>query len=184
MLFGKGLQPMRPKEVRVVEVAQGVSLGYVAMDPDGVVEFSGTRFGVPEPRQKRPARLFSTLPAEVSPLTRPRMLLRLEGAAILLLAALAYGQIPGNWLLFVVLLLAPDAGMLGYLRGTALGAATYNLFHNYALPAVLVAFAIVMVEATPLALGLIWAAHIGMDRMIGFGLKYPTGFRHTHLDRL
>lgn len=125
MLFGKGPQPMRPKEVRVVEVAQGVSLGYVAMDPDGVVEFSGTRFGVPEPRQKRPARLFSTLPAEVS-----------------------------------------------------------HLFHNYALPAVLVAFAIVMVEATPLALGLIWAAHIGMDRMIGFGLKYPTGFRHTHLDRL
>lgn len=103
---------------------------------------------------------------------------------MLLAAALAYGQIPGNWLAFVVLLLAPDVGMLGYLRGTALGAATYNLFHTYALPAALLAYWAIAQDATLLSLGLIWAAHIGMDRMIGLGLKYPTAFKHTHLDRV
>ncbi len=118
------------------------------------------------------------------PLTRPRTLLRVEGAAVLLLAALAYGQIPGNWIAFVVLLLVPDIGMLGYLRGTTLGAATYNLFHSYTLPAVLIAYWTVAGDAVALSLGLIWAAHIGGDRMIGFGLKFPTAFRETHLDRL
>lgn len=117
-------------------------------------------------------------------LTRPRTLLRVEGAAVLLLAALAYGQIPGNWILFVVLLLAPDVGMLGYLRGTTLGAATYNLFHTYALPALLVAWWTLAGDLVALTLGLIWAAHIGMDRMIGFGLKYPSAFKDTHLNRV
>ncbi len=117
-------------------------------------------------------------------LTRPRTLLRVEGAAVLLLAALAYGQIPGDWLAFVVLLLVPDIGMVGYLRDTRLGAATYNAFHSYLPPAVLVGYWAVAGELSVLGVGLIWAAHIGMDRMIGFGLKYPTAFQDTHLHRL
>ncbi len=116
--------------------------------------------------------------------SRPRTLLRIEGAAVLLLGGLAYGQIPGNWLAFVVLLLAPDVGMIGYLRDARLGAATYNLLHTYTFPAALLAFWAVAGDLAALSVGLIWAAHIGMDRMIGFGLKYPTAFKDTHLHRL
>ena len=112
-------------------------------------------------------------------LTRPRVLLHLEGAVVFVLALLAYWRIDGNWLLFVVLVLAPDIGMLGYVRGTRLGAATYNLFHTYAIPLV-VAAAAVLVQW----LALIWLAHIGVDRAMGFGLKYPTEFKDTHLGRL
>ncbi|KKB35215.1 hypothetical protein QY97_01956 [Bacillus thermotolerans] len=35
-----------------------------------------------------------------------------------------------------------------------------------------------------LAVGLIWSAHIGMDRAIGYGLKYSTHFKDTHLNRV
>jgi len=31
---------------------------------------------------------------------------------------------------------------------------------------------------------LIWLAHIGIDRALGYGLKYPTFFRDTHLQHV
>ena len=31
------------------------------------------------------------------------------------------------------------------------------------------------------AAGLVWLAHIGMDRLLGYGLKYDDHFQHTHL---
>lgn len=118
------------------------------------------------------------------PLTSPRALLRTEGAAVLLLSALAYGQIPGSWIAFMALLLVPDLAALGYLRGSRLGAATYNLAHTYLWPAALVGYWALVGDALVLGIGLVWAAHIGMDRMLGFGLKYPTAFRDTHLHRV
>jgi hypothetical protein len=90
----------------------------------------------------------------------------------------------GHWLLFVVLLLAPDLGMLGYLLGTRLGAATYNLCHTYVGP--LVVIGVGLLSATPLLqwLALIWIAHIGSDRALSYGLKYPNNFKDTHLQHL
>lgn len=84
------------------------------------------------------------------------------------------------WLV-VALALAPDLGMLGYLRSPAVGALTYNLFHWYPVPlAVATAGAWYSVELL-LWVGLIWIAHIGIDRAVGYGMKYDDAFSHTHL---
>ena len=122
-----------------------------------------------------------------SPMARflwPAALLRVEGVALLALSVLLYRVNGESWLLFGVLLLAPDLSMLGYLAGPEVGAAIYNAFHTYAIPAV--ASALGMIFASPLmvAVALIWFAHIGMDRTVGYGLKYPSSFKHTHLQRV
>jgi hypothetical protein len=117
-------------------------------------------------------------------LTRPRLLLHLEGAVVFALTVVLYWRIDGNWLLFVVLLLAPDVGMLGYVRNTRLGAATYNAFHTYAAALLLAGAGFLLADALLQSLGVIWVAHIGLDRALGFGLKYPTVFKDTHLGRL
>jgi len=114
-------------------------------------------------------------------LTAPGLLLRAEGLALLLVAVLAYSRMQGNWIAFFALLLVPDLGMVGYLRNTRLGAAIYNLVHAQLLPAALLAYWLFAADATALALAIIWFAHIGMDRLFGFGLKYPTRFGDTHL---
>ncbi len=117
----------------------------------------------------------------VQSLTRPTLLLRVEGGALLLAALVLYGQTGGNWLLFVLLLLAPDLSMLGYQAGNATGAAVYNLAHTEVFPALLGAAGLLAGQPMLLALALIWFAHIGMDRVLGYGLKYPSGFKQTHL---
>lgn len=117
-------------------------------------------------------------------LTRPATLLRLEGAATLALAAYLYSIASADWVLFGLLILVPDIAMLGYVRGTAVGAATYNLFHTEIGPLALAALAISREWPVGLAIALVWLAHVGMDRTLGYGLKLPTSFRETHLGRI
>lgn len=74
--------------------------------------------------------------------------------------------------------------MAGYLVNRRLGAAAYNLVHNYALPLLLLSGLLLAGEAAYVWPILIWLAHIGMDRMLGFGLKYETAFKDTHLQRV
>jgi hypothetical protein len=114
----------------------------------------------------------------------PLVLLRSEGLALLALSALVYWRFGRSWLLFVLLLLAPDASMLGYLRGSRIGSSVYNLFHTYMPPAVLAVVGLLSGATLIFSLALIWFAHIGMDRVLGYGLKYPEGFRFTHLGRI
>jgi Domain of unknown function (DUF4260) len=114
----------------------------------------------------------------------PSVLLRLEGAALLAVAAFLYARSDASWLLFALLLLAPDVGMVGYLRGSRAGAVLYNLFHTSLLPAGLAVVGVIAESRAAVAVALIWLAHIGMDRALGFGLKYPTEFRDTHLGRV
>ena len=116
-------------------------------------------------------------------LVLPPALLRIEGAVLLLLSVVLYSLTGGSWLLFVLLFLVPDLSMLGYLSGPRTGAVSYNLSHTYVLPGLLAALG--LFTGTPLlvSLALVWFAHIGFDRMVGFGLKYPTGFFDTHLHR-
>ena len=116
-------------------------------------------------------------------LVLPPALLRIEGAILLLLSILLYNLIGGSWLLFVLLFLAPDLSMLGYLSGPRTGAISYNLFHTYVLPGLLAAFGLLTGSPLLVSLALVWFAHIGFDRMVGYGLKYPTGFFDTHLHR-
>lgn len=115
-------------------------------------------------------------------LLRPSVLLRIEGAVLFAMSLLFYARGEGGWVTFLLLVLAPDLSMLGYLAGPQAGAAVYNLFHIYAGPVVLLALG---VDQPPLvSLALIWLAHIGADRLLGFGLKYPTAFKDTHLQRV
>lgn len=108
-------------------------------------------------------------------------LLRLEGLAALIAAVIAYQATGGSWWLFALLLLAPDLSMLGMLAGTRAGARAYNLAHTYAAPAVLALLGWVAGAPWLIPLALIWVAHIGMDRALGYGLKYPSSFEVTHL---
>jgi uncharacterized protein DUF4260 len=110
--------------------------------------------------------------------------LRLEAAAAFAAAIALYGHAGFSWLMFAVLFLAPDLAMLAYLAGPRAGALAYNLVHTYAapLPLALAGFALGSTVAAELAL--IWIAHIGFDRMLGYGLKYASGFGDTHLGRL
>lgn len=107
--------------------------------------------------------------------------LRLEGAVVLVVSVWGYASTDASWWLFVALLLVPDLFMLGYLAGPRLGAVVYNIGHAYLLPALLGAASIWLAQPLLLSLALIWVAHIGMDRMLGYGLKFPDHFKHTHL---
>ena len=108
-----------------------------------------------------------------------RLWLRLEGLIALFLATYLYAHEGGSWLPFAVLFFAPDVSFAGYLAGPRVGAALYNVAHSYVGPLIL-GGALVSAGAG-LTLALVWGAHIGFDRAVGYGLKYPSGFGDTHL---
>ncbi len=114
----------------------------------------------------------------------PAIMLRLEGLAVLLLALFAYGRLEGSWLIFFLLLLWPDIAMVAYVVNKSVGTAVYNTLHTYTLPIILIAASILFSWPFGVQLALIWFAHIGMDRLFGYGLKYPSAFKDTHLTRL
>ncbi len=118
---------------------------------------------------------------KVPDLLTPAILLRVEGAAIAVIAIVLYGWWRENWLLFALLVLAPDLAALAYLAGTFIGARVYNLVHTSVFPLALLAYGLIGKNALATALALIWLTHIGADRMLGFGLKYTTEFKDTHL---
>jgi Domain of unknown function (DUF4260) len=114
----------------------------------------------------------------------PVALQRLEGGVLFALSLLLYWKSGGPWLLFVVLILAPDLFMLGYLRGPGAGAAAYNLGHTWLLPGILAAVGILGGTPLTIEIALIWLGHIGVDRLLGYGLKLPSAFQDTHLGRI
>jgi len=114
----------------------------------------------------------------------PRLLLRLEGAAMLAAALYAWHLTGGSWLVFGLLFLTPDLAMLVYLAGPRAGATAYNLVHTYAVAAFIGAIGLLAGEPMAIAAALILSGHIGFDRMLGYGLKYPDAFGHTHLGKL
>ncbi len=99
-------------------------------------------------------------------------------------AAYGYGVADGKWGWFLALFLVPDLSMVGYLATPRLGSLTYNIVHTYVTAAVLLGVAWVFHFPTALLAGLLLTAHIGMDRCLGFGLKYPTAFKDTHMQRV
>ena len=113
-----------------------------------------------------------------------RTLLRLEGLAAAAFAAALYAQTGASWWLFVALWLVPDLSMLGYLVSPGFGARIYNAIHSYVTPGTLAAMAILLKSPGLLPYAFIWIFHIGLDRLLGYGLKYPQGFGWTHLGRL
>jgi hypothetical protein len=117
-------------------------------------------------------------------LTRPSYLLRIEEASLLASAVVLYGMLHYSWLLFAVLFLAPDLFMVGYLANARVGAALYNLGHAVFWPVVLFGLGWGLGRHGLMVVGIIWFSHIAMDRLLGFGLKYPGAFKDTHLQQV
>lgn len=117
-------------------------------------------------------------------LTRPILLLRLEGLALLAAAVALYAGAEASWWWFALLLFVPDVAMIGYAFGPSAGAALYNLAHNTALPLGMALFGHLAGRDLAVEIALIWLAHVGLDRALGYGLKSPTGFHDTHLGRI
>jgi hypothetical protein len=117
-------------------------------------------------------------------LTRPSLLLHTEEAVLLILPLFAYQHLHYSWLLFAILFLTPDLFMLGYLLNVRLGAAIYNLAHTLTLPLALLIIGYIQHWHLAPAIALIWTAHIAFDRLLGYGLKYPTCFKDTHLQHI
>ena len=114
----------------------------------------------------------------------PRLLLHVEGATAFAAATALYFDGHHAWWLYAVLILAPDVSMIGYAAGAHTGAALYDAAHTFAVPVTLAAVGVLANTDTLVAIALIWIAHIGVDRMVGYGLKYPSGFKDTHLQRV
>jgi hypothetical protein len=114
---------------------------------------------------------------------RPVYLLRAEALCFLVASCGAYHLIfPHHWVLFACLFLVPDLSLLLFLRGPNIAAGTiYNLAHSYVGPSVLGMLAVLLHKVLFGEVSLIWIAHIGMDRMVGYGLKYPQSFKFTHI---
>lgn len=114
----------------------------------------------------------------------PKLILRLEGLALAAGAIFLYARLGGSWVLFVALILAPDLTFLAYLRSPRAGALAYNLVHSTLGALALVAIGAWLGSAFAELVGLIWLAHVGADRALAYGLKYPSAFGDTHLGRI
>lgn len=114
----------------------------------------------------------------------PRALIAAEGLAAACAAIVLYFHLGFAWWLLLAFLLAPDLSALGYLSGPKVGAVTYDAAHTYALPLTLATAGALTDANLVTGIGLIWLTHIGIDRALGYGLKYPTSFKNTHLQRI
>ncbi|NMG67178.1 DUF4260 family protein [Azoarcus indigens] len=113
-----------------------------------------------------------------------RVLLRIEGLCMFAASLLAYGKFGDGWGSFALFFLAPDLSFLAYLAGARVGAVAYNLAHSLVGPLALLAVGVLAPVPAALTAGIIWLAHIGLDRALGYGLKYSAGFGFTHLGRI
>jgi Domain of unknown function (DUF4260) len=127
------------------------------------------------PCQEAEARAYTGLPAAVL------YILRSEALAVAALTVFLYGHSGASWWIFAALWLAPDLSMLGYLAGPFWGARIYNGIHAYTTPIVLGLCAFLLGARGLVPAALIWTNHIAIDRLLGYGLKYPSRFGWTHL---
>ena len=115
---------------------------------------------------------------------KPKVWLRVEGLTLLVATIIIFSIQGQKWWLYPALLLVPDVFMIGYLANTKLGAFLYNLGHSYLAPALMILVSWKADSNLALAVGVIWLGHIGWDRFFGYGLKYDSDFKHTHLGDL
>ena len=113
-----------------------------------------------------------------------RIMLRLEGLALFAGMTLLYAVWGSSWWVYVVLFVVPDISFAAYLAGPRFGAVVYNAMHSYLIPVPLMVMGFGLEFPLLLSVAFIWLAHIGIDRALGYGLKYSTGFAFTHLGRI
>jgi len=95
-----------------------------------------------------------------------------------------FSVLPYQWWWFLVLILAPDIGMVGYLIGNKAGAFMYNMFHHKGAAIAVYLIGIYLSSPILQLIGVILFAHSAMDRILGYGLKYNKGFKFTHLGEI
>jgi hypothetical protein len=137
----------------------------------------------PRPHRLETPRSTASTPANAAT-GAVRTLLRAEGLALLTGALIAYAHFGAGWGFFAAVFLLPDVAFLAYLAGPRWGAAAYNATHSTLGPWAATALGAATSSPLLLATGLAWGAHVGMDRALGFGLKYAQGFTATHLGPL
>ena len=113
-----------------------------------------------------------------------KKLIQLEGMIVMALGLYLYFTSGYSWWIFLLLLFVPDISMAGYMINTKAGAYLYNASHTFIAPLLLLLIGMMLSIDSLLMVGLIWMVHIGMDRMMGYGLKYETHFKDTHIQRL
>ena len=113
-----------------------------------------------------------------------RWWLRVEGLVLFAVGVAAYAHLGLGWGWFAALFLVPDLAFVGYLAGPRVGAIAYNTMHSVSGPGALAILGAAGVIDGALPIAAIWIAHVGFDRALGYGLKYPSGFRDTHLGRI
>jgi len=113
-----------------------------------------------------------------------RTLLRLEGLTLFAGMTLLYAVWGGSWWVYALVFLAPDLSFAAYLAGPKVGAIIYNAAHSYMAPMALMTTGFGTNSPLTLSIAMIWLAHIGFDRTLGYGLKYSAGFGFTHLGRI
>jgi hypothetical protein len=113
-----------------------------------------------------------------------RTLLRLEGLTLFAGMTVLYAVWDGSWWVYAILFLVPDLSFAAYLAGPQVGAIVYNAAHSYLAPVTLMITGFAITSPLILSIAMIWLAHIGIDRALGYGLKYSAGFPFTHLGRI
>lgn len=117
-------------------------------------------------------------PEQLNPM---KLTLKLEELAQLLACLVYLTSTDAAWWSYALLLVGPDAGMVGYLINARVGAVTYNVLHHKGLAAVVLAGGLLLSTGWLVAMGVLLYGHSSLDRMLGFGLKHADDFRHTHL---
>ena len=126
----------------------------------------------------------NTTPNATPRMSNPRLMLIIENAVIMAVMLGAYYHFRGDALVFVLLFLVPDLSALGYLVNKQVGAMSYNAIHTYAMPIGLLLIALAQASNVLILLAIIWGFHIAIDRVMGYGFKYASAFKDTHLQRV
>lgn len=113
-----------------------------------------------------------------------KTVLKLEEAALFILGIFLFNRLNYEWWWFLVLILAPDLSMIGYIFGNKIGAFAYNLFHHKGIALLIYAIGYYLsIESIQLT-GIVLFSHSAMDRVFGYGLKYEKGFKYIHLGEI
>ncbi|MBF4466772.1 DUF4260 domain-containing protein [Flavobacterium sp. LC2016-12] len=113
-----------------------------------------------------------------------KTIIKLEELGLFILGIYLFSLLNYEWWWFLALILVPDFSMLGYVFDTKIGAFLYNIFHHRGIAVLLYIigcyFKIEILQLT----GIILFSHSSMDRFFGYGLKYESGFKYTHLGEI
>ncbi len=111
-----------------------------------------------------------------------KSVLKFEELGLLALFTVVYFHFfPGSWGLYLGLFFVPDISFVMYLVSARVGAIAYNILHHKGVMSVLVLAGLFLQDDLIIKIGLIFLAHSSFDRVLGYGLKYPDDFSHTHL---